>query len=79
MPNFTATVKEREVGQPCFGVLELKDRIGLPEGRDVTLNLPEGTRLGVRIAAVDLARRDISEWPNLPAESGGFWRNRLNL
>lgn len=32
MRNFTATVKEREVGQPCFVVLELKDRIGLPEG-----------------------------------------------
>ncbi len=45
MRNFTATVKEREVGQPCFVVLELKDRIGLPEGRDVTLNLPEGTGL----------------------------------
>lgn len=45
MRNFTASVKERDVEQPCFVVLELKDRIGLPEGRDVTLNLPEGTGL----------------------------------
>lgn len=43
--NFTATVKEREVGQPCYVALELKDDIGLPTDRWITLNLPEGTGL----------------------------------
>lgn len=43
MRNFTATVKEREVGQPCYVALELKGDIGLPADRWVTLNLPEGT------------------------------------
>lgn len=45
MRNFTATVKEREVGQPCYVALELKDDIGLPKDRWITLNLPEGTGL----------------------------------
>lgn len=45
MRNFTATVKEREVGQPCYVALELKGDIGLPADRWVTLNLPEGTGL----------------------------------
>jgi hypothetical protein len=45
MRNFTATVKEREVGQPCYVALELKSDIGLPANKWVTLNLPEGTGL----------------------------------
>lgn len=43
MRNFTATVKEREVGQPCYVALELKSDIGLPANKWVTLHLPEGT------------------------------------
>lgn len=45
MRNFTATVKEREVGQPCYVALELKSDIGLPANKWLTLNLPEGTGL----------------------------------
>ena len=45
MRNFTATVKEREAGQPCFVVLEPKDAIGLPADRQVALDMPEGTDL----------------------------------
>jgi len=42
MRNFTATVKERDVGQPCFVVLELKAE---PNSRHVVLNLPQGTTI----------------------------------
>lgn len=45
MRNFTATVKEREVRQPCYVVLELEGDIGLPQDRCITLNLPDGTGL----------------------------------
>lgn len=41
--NFVATVKERDVGEPCFVVLELNDDIGLPNDLAITLNLPDGT------------------------------------
>lgn len=45
MRNFTATVKEREVGQPCYVALELHSDVGLPREKWITLNLPEGTGL----------------------------------
>ena len=45
MRNFTATVKEREVGQPCYVALELHSDVGLPRDKWITLNLPEGTGL----------------------------------
>ena len=50
MRNFTATVKEREAGQPCFVMLEPKDSTGLPDGRTITLDLREGTGLGEALA-----------------------------
>lgn len=40
MRNFTATVKERDVGEPCFVVLEVD---GEPSARHVVLDLPEGS------------------------------------
>lgn len=40
MRNFTATVKERDVGQPCFVVLETDNE---PGARHVVLDFPEGT------------------------------------
>lgn len=40
MRNFTATVKERQAGQPCFVVLELQAE---PSSRHVVLHLREGT------------------------------------
>ncbi|MEZ0494924.1 hypothetical protein [Sphingomonas sp. IW22] len=40
--NYVAEVKERDVGQPCFLLLNLYDDIGL-DGRTVILDLPEGT------------------------------------
>lgn len=43
MRNFTATVKEREAGQPCFVVLEPNDQTALPVGRTIALELREGT------------------------------------
>lgn len=43
MRNFTATVKEREEGQPCYVALELDSDIGLPRDRWITLNLRDGT------------------------------------
>lgn len=42
MRNFTATVKERDVGQPCFVVLELDAE---PNSRHVVLDLPKGTAI----------------------------------
>ena len=45
MRNFTATVKERDVGQPCFIVLEPGAAIGLPADRQVVLDMPEGSGL----------------------------------
>lgn len=65
MRNFTATVKEREVGQPCYVALELKGGIGLPADRCLTFDMPEGTgieeaqavarMLNDKVAAVRLA------------------------
>lgn len=40
MRNFTATVKERSVGEPCFVVIELSAE---PASRHVVLDLAEGT------------------------------------
>lgn len=40
MRNFTATVKERNAGEPCFVVIELGAE---PASRHVVLNLEEGT------------------------------------
>ena len=40
MRNFTATVKERDAGRPCFVVLELNAE---PSNRHVVLELPDGT------------------------------------
>jgi hypothetical protein len=45
MRNFTATVKERDVGQPCFVVFEPAEAIGLPADRQVVLDMPEGSGL----------------------------------
>lgn len=45
MRNFTATVKEREAGQPCFIVLEPNEAIGLPTDMQVALDMPEGSDL----------------------------------
>lgn len=42
MRNFVATVKERDVGQPCFVVLELTTE---PQSRHIVLNFPEGTTI----------------------------------
>jgi hypothetical protein len=42
MRNFTATVKERDVGQPCFVVLELDAE---PHSRHVVLDFPDGTTI----------------------------------
>lgn len=40
MRNFTATVKERNPGEPCFVVIELAAE---PASRHIVLNLAEGT------------------------------------
>ena len=40
MRNFTATVKERNAGEPCFVVIELGRE---PASRHVVLNLAEGS------------------------------------
>ena len=40
--NFVVTVKERDVGEPCFVVFELHEDIGIGN-KQVRLNLPEGT------------------------------------
>ena len=45
MRNFAATVKERQVGEPCRIVFELDSDIGLADDRWITLNMPEGTGL----------------------------------
>ncbi len=42
MRNFTATVKERDIDQPCFVVIEL---IAEPSERHIVLDLPAGTTI----------------------------------
>ncbi|MDJ0275987.1 hypothetical protein QLH51_04105 [Sphingomonas sp. 2R-10] len=42
MRNFTATVKERDVDQPCFVVIELDAE---PSERHIVLDLPAGTTI----------------------------------
>lgn len=42
MRNFTATVKERDVDQPCFVVIELDAE---PSERHIVPDLPAGTTI----------------------------------
>lgn len=58
--NFVATVKERDVGQPCFVALELHVDIGLPSGREITLDLPEGTGLDEARAVATMLNKSVA-------------------
>lgn len=40
--NFAAEIKERDVGEPCFLLLNLDNDIGTG-GRSILLNLPDGS------------------------------------
>ena len=57
MRNFTATVKEREAGRPCFVVIEAD---GEPSTRHVVLDFPEGTGIDDAQAVARLLNRTVA-------------------
>lgn len=51
--NYVAEIKERDVGQPCFLLLNLNEDIGLG-AKTVIINLPDGTGIAEATALRDV-------------------------